>query len=198
MRATEPNYDVSSILDLAWTVDDLVIEINGVPVPQKDVLTYEILWEGPSLRGILSFEDHNDVLKESVMKDAPEGTPMTNVRVVYTSQKGSKAGKEVEFDKIYLGKNIQKSQDKVPTVTIALQDTLNAKLESSYISKTYSEMKPSEMIEKMFKDFDIEETINFVKREVEEVIVDDIITPLSTAAKDVFQNTLGENGFNIC
>ena len=44
-------------LDPSWQVNDMFIEINETELRMRDLLTYELMWHGDHVEGIISFQD---------------------------------------------------------------------------------------------------------------------------------------------
>ena len=183
-------YDVSGHLHDAWTVDDMVIDLNGVSILPSSLLTYEILWAGDSIRGIVSFIDYQNLQANGAIDS---GGILT---ISYTSQKGSRYGKEAPLTLRMSISEVKIGKEKNQVITLILKDVMDAALSVRFLNKSYMDQTPEDMIKNYTKDLGLGELGFTGPMKVKEQKVD-VSTPAHLSAYDVLKSTTKKNGYSI-
>ncbi len=143
--------------DEAWLVDDLVIKINDqYYIEQSQLLSYEIMWYGPSMTGVISWVDQND-------KGRTENIQVGGrIQISFTSQKDTKAGKPADWSMMFEIDKVSKNQAENNAVSeIWFSDKLSKLLQTGYAPRPYTtkdngdpdKRKHSEIMEDVFRDY---------------------------------------------
>ena len=184
------SYNVQGNLHEAWTVDDMIVEINGLPLYITSLLTYEILWTGRGIKGIISFIDYQNFQANGALDSGGI------IKISYTSQKGSNYGSEapmtlmMSIDKVDIGKEDNQ------VVTLQLKDILSSSLSVNFLNKSYKDMTPGDMLQQYTKDLGIENVVFAGPKETKEIKLD-VSTPANLSGYEVLNSTTKKSGYNI-
>lgn len=154
-------------LDISWTVDDMFINFNDMKdLRINDLLTYEVMWYGKEVHGVISFRDMENISENGYL------TVGGFITIGYTSQADSISLEPATFEKKFVITKVTGEDDnngKAKLIEVEFKDTIIQQMKLSYLSKGYSGKTEKEIYEDYFKSIGIEDEINFVMNENSEV-----------------------------
>ncbi len=173
----------------AWTVDNLSININTTDVPMENLLSYEVAFTGSSIIGFISFMDNDDLV--SKMPISVGGF----IEIGFTSQMQTKYLSPSNYTKKYtitkVGSTIQVMHN---IVSLEFEDFNTTKLKTSYISKSYTDITPADMMSKYVTELQLENVL-IAGKETEDNV--SIHTPAHMSASEFLNKDLEYRGYEL-
>ena len=152
-------YNLTGKFADCWQTNDLQIWFNSENgdtnsiLQNNNLLTYEVMWGDPTIIGIISFIDTQEMQKQIPLSIGGF------VDIQFTSQEHTKIGEPAKFSKKFYITSVHTSEgDSRGTskiVTCNLVDIDSQKLKSSYLSDSYDKMKPMDVFKEIFKKHEI-------------------------------------------
>lgn len=173
-----------------WQVHDLYILINTTELRNRDLLTYEVMWYGDEVHGIVSFQDIQN-FQDSIKIDVGGF-----IKVGFTSQE--KFSNPAPWEQTFVITKVNYADGdktlKSKICEVHFKDTVTQQLKLSYISTSYINKTQDEIYSDLFTKMNLTPPIMAVNPDGK---TNSILTPAHMSMKENLKHSWDEEGLSF-